>query len=154
MAATETGKRNFPGEFLRQLRLFGFYFAQFVKMRLAYRLDFVIDTMAVAFSSLVQLAVLATLFSKVEALQGWSFHQVLFIYGFSLVPLGLFNLTSINLYRFSDRFIIQGKFDRVLLRPRSTVLQLAGARVEILLPAAEPRVTIAQAGFPVLQAAL
>ena len=124
MPAAETRRRNFLSEFSRQSRIFVFYFAQFVKMRLAYRMDFFIDTLAVAFSSLVQLAVLATLFSKVQALQGWSFPQVLFIYGFSLIPLGLFNLTSVNLYRFSDAFIIEGKFDRVLLRPLNTLAQV------------------------------
>ena len=124
MTARETGRRTLPGETLRQLRLYGFYFAQFFKMRLAYRLDFFIDTLAVAFSSSVQLVVLAVLFSKVEALRGWSFPQVLFIYGFSLLPLGLFNLTSINLYQFSDKFIIQGKFDRVLLRPVNPLAQV------------------------------
>jgi ABC-2 type transport system permease protein len=107
-----------------ELGIFGHYFKQFVKTRLAYRTDFLIDTMAVSFAMLVQLAVLGTLFSKVESLKGWSFHEVLFIYGFSLIPLGIFNLTSVNLYRFSDRFIIQGKFDRVLLRPVSTLGQV------------------------------
>jgi ABC-2 type transport system permease protein len=107
-----------------QAGIFGAYFAQFIKMRLAYRMDFFIDTLAVSFSLLIQLAVLTTLFSKVRALEGWSFEQVLFIYGFSLLPLGLFNLVSVNLYRFSDQYIIEGKFDRVLLRPVGALAQV------------------------------
>jgi ABC-2 type transport system permease protein len=107
-----------------QARIFGAYFAQFLKMRLAYRMDFVVDTLAVGFSLVIQLAVLDTLFSKVSALAGWSFEQVLFIYGFSLVPLGLFNLVSVNLYRFADEYIIQGRLDRVLLRPVGSLAQV------------------------------
>jgi len=107
-----------------QAGIFSAYFAQFIKMRLAYRMDFFIDTLAVSFSILIQMAVLTTLFSKVRSLEGWSFEQVLFIYGFSLLPLGLFNLVSVNLYRFSDQYIIQGKFDRVLLRPVGTLAQV------------------------------
>jgi len=117
-------KRGILAHMWWEIGIFSHYFRQFVKTRLAYRADFLIDTIAVSFAMLVQLAVLGTLFSKVDSLNGWSFHQVLFIYGFSLVPLGLFNLTSVNLYRFSDRFIIQGKFDRVLLRPVSTLGQV------------------------------
>ena len=109
---------------LWQTRIFAAFFAQFVKMRLAYRVDFFIDTLAVTFSLVVQLAILVVLFSKVEALQGWTFEQVLFIYGFSLLPLGLFNLVSVNLYRFSERYIIEGRFDRVLLRPVGTLAQV------------------------------
>ncbi len=107
-----------------QAGIFGAYFAQFIKTRLAYRMDFIVDTLAVSFSMVIQLAVLTTLFSKVEALDGWSFEQVLFIYAFSLLPLGLFNIVSVNLYRFSDQYIIQGKFDRVLLRPVGTLAQV------------------------------
>ncbi len=39
-----------------ELGIFGHYFRQFVKTRLAYRLDFLVDTMAVSFALLVQLA--------------------------------------------------------------------------------------------------
>ena len=116
--------RGFLSRTLWQAGIFGAYFAQFVKMRLAYRMDFFVDTLAVSFSMLIQLAVLTTLFSKVKALEGWSFEQVLFIYAFSLLPLGIFNIVSVNLYRFSDNYIIQGKFDRVLLRPVGTLAQV------------------------------
>ncbi|MCP4293345.1 MAG: ABC transporter permease [bacterium] len=126
--------KNTPGNLLKprtkfqhviwEIGIFGHYFRQFVKTRLAYRVDFLVDTLAVSFALVIQLAVLGVLFSKVESLKGWSYHEVLFIYGFSLVPLGIFNLTSVNLYRFSDRFIIQGKFDRVLLRPVSSLGQV------------------------------
>lgn len=117
---TRTGWSSFAW----QVGIYAAYFAQFMKSRLAYRMDFLIDTLAVSFSILIQMAVLTTLFSKVKALEGWSFPRVLFIYGFSLVPLGLFNLISVNLYRFSDQYIIQGKMDRVLLRPVGTLTQV------------------------------
>ena len=118
------GTEGFWPRAVWQTRIFGAYFAQFVKMRLAYRMDFVVDTLAVSFSLVIQLAVLTVLFSKVKALQGWSFEQVLFIYGFSLLPLGLFNLISVNFYGFADTYIIGGKFDRVLLRPVNTLVQV------------------------------
>ncbi len=72
----------------------------------------------------MQLTVLTVLFSKIDALKGWSFEQVLFIYGFSMLPLGLFNLVSVNLYRFSESYIVEGNFDRVLLRPLNPLAQV------------------------------
>jgi ABC-2 type transport system permease protein len=108
----------------RQLSIVGAYFAQFLKTRLAYRVDFLVDLGANLFAIAVQLATLTVLFSKVEALRGWSFEQVLFIYGFSLLPLGLFNLVSINLYRFAERYIADGNLDRVLLRPLNPLAQV------------------------------
>ncbi|MBK7188138.1 MAG: ABC-2 family transporter protein [bacterium] len=121
----ETGNtRTRPAQLAWQARIFGAYFVQFLKMRLAYRMDFFIDTLAVGFSLLIQLAVLSVLFGKVSALDGWSYPQVLFIYGFSLVPLGLFNLVSVNLYGFADEYLIGGRFDRVLLRPVGSLAQV------------------------------
>ncbi|MCB1150707.1 ABC-2 family transporter protein, partial [bacterium] len=111
-------------ELRRQGAIYAAFFAQFVKSRLAYRMDFLIDLVANLFSLGVQIAVITVLFSKVTALQGWSYHQVLFIYGFSLLPLGFFNLVSVNLYRFSDLYIIEGQFDRVLLRPVNPLAQV------------------------------
>ena len=121
----EAGRsRSRTAQMAWQARIFGAYFVQFLKMRLAYRMDFFIDTLAVGFSLLIQLAVLSVLFGKVSALDGWSYPQVLFIYGFSLVPLGLFNLVSVNLYGFADEYLIGGRFDRVLLRPVGSLAQV------------------------------
>jgi ABC-2 type transport system permease protein len=107
-----------------QLGIIGAYFAQFLKTRLAYRTDFFVDLGANLLSIGAQLAVLGALFGKVEALQGWSYHQVLFIYGFSLLPLGLFNLVSVNLYGFAEKYIAEGHLDRVLLRPVNPLAQV------------------------------
>ena len=48
----------------------------------------------------------------------------MFLYGFSLIPYGLFNVISLNLYDFGNNYIIEGKFDRVLLRPISSLFQV------------------------------
>lgn len=108
----------------RQAAIFGAYFAQFLKVRLAYRVDFAIDLLANLVQAGVQIAVLGVLFAKVPSLRGWTYEQVLFIYGFSLLPLGLFNIVSVNLYRFGERYVIEGHFDRVLLRPVNPLAQI------------------------------
>jgi ABC-2 type transport system permease protein len=108
----------------RQAGIFGAYFAQFLKMRLSYRVDFAIDLVANLIQAAVQIAILGVLFAKVPSLRGWSYEQVLFIYGFSLLPLGLFNVVSINLYGFGERYIVEGSFDRVLLRPINPLAQV------------------------------
>ncbi len=117
-------RRSLPQRTWRQTTIIAAYFAQFLKTRLAYRVDFMVDLGANLFAIGVQLATLTVLFSKVTALQGWSFEQVLFIYGFSLLPLGLFNLVAVNLYRFAERYIAEGGLDRVLLRPLNPLAQV------------------------------
>ena len=58
------------------------------------------------------------------AVKGWNFEEMVFLYGFSLIPLGVFNVFSWNLYLFSDRYLIEGRFDRVLVRPVNSVFQV------------------------------
>lgn len=108
----------------RHLRLFLLYFAQYAKVRLAYKADFFIAFFSSMAATVLGFGFVLVLFSKIPQLQGWSFYEVLFLYAFSLIPLGFFNVVSWNLYEFGDLYIIQGRFDRILLRPVNTLFQV------------------------------
>ena len=108
----------------RHLRLFALYFAQYVKVRLAYKADFFIAFFSSMAATIIAFGFVLVLFTKIPKLQGWSFYEILFLYAFSLVPLGFFNVVSWNLYEFGDIYIIQGQLDRVLLRPVHTLFQV------------------------------
>lgn len=108
----------------RHLRLFGLYFAQYVKVRLAYKADFFIAFFSSMAATVIGFGFVFVLFTKIPRLQGWSFNEILFLYAFSLLPLGCFNVISWNLYEFGDLYIIQGRFDRILLRPINTLFQV------------------------------
>ena len=70
------------------------------------------------------LSFVVVLFQKAPRLAGWRFEEELFLYGFSMIPYGVFNIISVNLYDFGNNYIIEGKFDRVLLRPVSSLFQV------------------------------
>ncbi|HSS45239.1 MAG TPA: ABC-2 family transporter protein [Thermoanaerobaculia bacterium] len=108
----------------RHLRLFGMYFSQYAKARLEYRVDFFSSVAASFLGTAASFGFLLIVFSRVPAVKGWKFEEMVFLYGFSLVPLGLFNVLSWNLYLFADRYLIEGRFDRVLLRPVSPIFQV------------------------------
>ena len=108
----------------RHFSILGSYFAQFVKARLAYRADFFVDSAGVFTALAVQLAFLGVLYTKITSLSGWSFDQLVFIHGFSMIPLGIFNLVSHNLWGFSERHLVEGRFDQVLLRPVNPLFQV------------------------------
>ena len=108
----------------RHLRLLLFYFAQYVKVRLAYKADFFVAFFSSMAATVIGFGFVLVLFTKIPKLQDWSFYEILFLYGFSLIPLGFFNVVSWNLYEFGDIYIIQGRFDRILLRPVDTLFQV------------------------------
>jgi ABC-2 type transport system permease protein len=108
----------------RHLRLFGLYFAQYAKARLEYRADFFSAVLSSFLGTAASFGFLLIVFSRVPALEGWSFPEMVFLYGFSLVPLGLFNVLAWNIWQFPERYLVEGRFDRVLLRPVSSIFQV------------------------------
>jgi ABC-2 type transport system permease protein len=108
----------------RHFFLFFDYFSQYAKVRVSYRGDFFISLATSFAATMFSLSFVVVLFNKVPQLAGWRFEEVLFLYGFSLIPYGIFNVVSLNLYDFGNNYIIEGKFDRVLLRPISSLFQV------------------------------
>jgi len=100
------------------------YSLQYAKVRLEHRADFFISVLTMTLATVFGLAVVYLIFGRTRAIHGWEFDELLFLYGFSLLPMALFNVISVNLYQFSDAYLIQGKFDRVLLRPVHSLFQI------------------------------
>ncbi|MTV47011.1 ABC-2 family transporter protein, partial [Streptococcus pneumoniae] len=54
---------------------------------------------------------------SIPSLDGWSFQQIAFIYGFSLIPKGIDHLFFDNLWALGQRLVRKGEFDKYLTRP-------------------------------------
>jgi len=108
----------------RHLRLFALYFSQYAKARLEYRADFFSAVFASFFGTAASFGFLLIVFSRIPRLAGWTFPELVFLFGFSLIPVGVFNVLSWNLWEFPERYLIEGRFDRVLLRPVAPVFQV------------------------------
>jgi ABC-2 type transport system permease protein len=119
-----SGDAGWSGQFLLHVRLLAEYFAQYAKVRVSYRGDFFISVVTSIAATIFSLGFVVVLFRRIPALSGWRFEEVLFLYGFSLIPYGFFNILSLNLYEFGNTYIMEGKFDRVLLRPISSLFQV------------------------------
>lgn len=111
-------------EFSRHCILFGEYLSQYAKMRMEYRGDFVVSSLTSFAATIFGLCFVFVLFNQARSLAGWTRPEEIFLYGFSLLPAGIFNIVSLNMYDFGNNYIIEGKFDRVMLRPISTLFQV------------------------------
>ena len=120
----KSGIAGFLDATQRHFGLFFDYFSQYAKVRVSYRGDFFISLATSFAATIFALSFVVVLFQKVPQLAGWRFEEVLFLYGFSLIPYGIFNIVSLNLYDFGNNYIIEGKFDRILLRPVSSLFQV------------------------------
>ncbi len=109
---------------VRYANILGHYFLQYLKARLAYQGDFIIAVFTSFCATLASFSFIYVLFYRVSSLQGWRFEELMFIYAFSLCCLGFFNVLSLNLYEFGERYIIEGRFDQLLLRPLHSLFQV------------------------------
>ncbi|MCH5586558.1 ABC-2 family transporter protein [Shimazuella sp. AN120528] len=106
-----------------QFQIFWEYVKQYMKARLAYRLDLVVKFLTDLISQSFNLIFIIVVFGHTKQLGGWNQAEVVFIYGYFLLPWAIFG-TFFNLWSFNDRYIIKGELDRVLTRPVHSLLQI------------------------------
>lgn len=71
----------------------------------------------------------ALLFQRFSNLDGWSFSEVALCFGVTYISFSVTECTARGFDTFSGS-IVRGDFDRVLLRPRSTLVQVLGSGFE------------------------
>lgn len=103
--------------------LMGEYLKNYMKTRLTYRADFWVEVMSDLLFQAVNLIFIFVLFMHTESLGGWSRNEVVFVYGYFMVPYGIFSC-FINLWGFSERYIVKGELDRIMTRPSHHLFQI------------------------------
>ena len=102
---------------LRYLKLQRIFIAQHMKKLMEYKTDFLLGAIGLLFSQALQVMFIGIIFSQVPALEGYTFDEVLFIFGFSLIPKSLDHLFCDNLWFVGYSIIRKGDFDKYLTRP-------------------------------------
>lgn len=103
--------------------LFIEYFKDYLKRRLTYRSDFWVEVLTDLMFQGMNLVFILVVFLHTPLLGGWSQEQVVFIYGYFMVPAGIFGC-FFNLWNFTERYIVKGEMDRILTRPAYNLWQL------------------------------
>ena len=103
--------------------LFGDYLKNFMKTRLTYRSDFWIEVVSDLAFNFMNLFFILVVYMHTDAMAGWLRAEVIFIYGYFMVPYGIF-ACFFNVWNFGERYIVKGELDRVLTRPAYNLLQI------------------------------
>ncbi len=102
---------------LRYLRLHRIFISQYLKRLMEYKTDFLLGAIGLLIAQALGVLFLNIIFSAIPALEGYTFEEVLFIYGFSLIPKSLDHLFFDNLWMVGYSIIRKGDFDKYLTRP-------------------------------------
>jgi ABC-2 type transport system permease protein len=112
------------------VKMFFQYVAQYMKIRLQYRADLVVEILSDLLFQAVNLVFILVVFGHTQLLSGWTRDEIIFIYGFFLVPFALFS-SFFNIWDFNDRYVVKGEFDRILTRPIHSLFQIILERMEL-----------------------
>ncbi len=112
------------------LSLYGRYLAVSLRGQMQYRASFAMMASGHFFTTALELAAVWMMFDRFGQLRGWSLWEVGLFYGVVNLSFALSEAVVRGFDRF-DRLVRSGEFDRVLLRPRGTVLQLIGHEFQL-----------------------
>lgn len=99
------------------------YLKNYAKSRLTYRADFWVEVLSDLLFQFTNLIFIFVVFMHTPTLAGWTRDEMVFVYGFFMIPYGIFSC-FFNLWNFSERYIVKGELDRVLTRPAHNLFQI------------------------------
>jgi len=113
---------------MNAISLYFRYLSVTLRGKMEYKWSFLMMALGSFAIAVGEVAAIWVMFSRFGSLRGWTLPQVAFFYGGVNICIAL----AETIFRGFDLFshlIRKGDFDRLLLRPRSTILQVAGQDV-------------------------
>jgi ABC-2 type transport system permease protein len=110
------------------LQLYLRYLSLALRAQLQYRASLVMQMVGTLLITSVEFLGLWALFARFGQIRGWTLPEAALLYGMVEVSFAVSEFISRGLDTFGS-LVLSGAFDRLLLRPRSTLLQLVGQRL-------------------------
>jgi ABC-2 type transport system permease protein len=115
---------------MNALQLYGRYIAMSLKSQMQYKVSFWLQLIGHGLTTAIEFFGIWTLFSRFSQIGTWTLAEVALFYGMVNVSFACADALARGFDTFG-RIIRAGDFDRLLLRPRSTVLQLLGIELTL-----------------------
>ncbi|SHI90219.1 ABC-2 type transport system permease protein [Clostridium cavendishii DSM 21758] len=111
------------------MKLYLKYFSIHLKSAMQYKTSFFLNSLGQALTSLFSFICMYFLFDRFNNIKGYTFNEVLLCFSTILMAFSLAECFGRGFDNFSS-IISNGEFDRIMVRPRSEILQVIGARIE------------------------
>ena len=111
---------------MNAIRLYGRYIGVSLRSQMQYPGSFILTSIGAFVAPGIDFIAVWALFSRFRQIEGWQFGEVALFYGVIGVAFALADGLTRGFDIFGEEFVKTGDFDRLLVRPRSTVLQLLG----------------------------
>ncbi len=107
---------------MKFLRLYKTFIVQHLKKLMEYRVDFLTGACSFLINQVTNIVFISIIFGQIPDLDGFEYYEIIFIYGFSLVPRGIDHLLTDNLWKVAWFVVRKGDFDKYMIRPISPLV--------------------------------
>jgi len=97
-----------------------------LKEILIYRIDCIVGIFSQLIVQLVSLVFMFVVFQNTENIVGWNFKQILLLFGVTRISIGISGYCFDGLYDIGPKYIKNGEFDKILLRPVHPLISIIG----------------------------
>lgn len=115
----------------RAFRMHRIFVTQELKRMMEYKGDFIVGIIGFLLGQFFNLLFIWIIFSQIPNLVGWTLEQIVFIYGFSLIPKGIDHLLFDNLWSIGHFTVRKGDFDKYLTRPINPLFHVMVEKLQI-----------------------
>ena len=115
----------------RMFKLHRIFIKQDLKKLTEYKVDFLTGALGMLLAQAINLFFLSIIFSQIPKLKGYTFEQIIFIYGFALLPKAIDHLFFDNLWSIGYFIVRKGDFDKYLTRPVSTLFAVTVEKFQV-----------------------
>lgn len=115
---------------MNALQLYSRYAGISLRSQMQYRASFLLQAVGAFFNSGLEFLAVWMLFDRFGQLKGWTLPEMALLYGLISVTFAIADSIGRGFDQFGNT-VKSGDFDRLLLRPRSTVLQLIGQELTL-----------------------
>ncbi|MDO4331544.1 MAG: ABC-2 family transporter protein [Eubacteriales bacterium] len=112
------------------LKLYGHYISIVVRSVMEYRLSFLLSVVGQFLVSFNVFLGIFFLFQRFSGVKGFTYEEVLLCFSVMLMEFSLAEMFARGFDAFGG-LVKSGEFDRIMVRPRSPVLQVLGSRFEL-----------------------
>lgn len=116
---------------MRYIKLYFLCMKMNLKTMGQYKTDFFIGALSTLLMQISSLIFLWAIFENINTFAGWTFYEVVFVYGIFTVCRGLNHMFFDNLWIIGKEFIRRGTFDILLIRPAGTLFQIIAQKFQV-----------------------
>lgn len=115
---------------MRYLTIYRHFVAQSIKQNLEYRADLLLGIVSFVAVQAVGLLTIGLVYNYIPDLAGWTFNELLLIYGIFQIPRGIDHLLTDNLWILSN-MVRKGTFDQILTKPLNPLFHVVAQRFQL-----------------------